>query len=62
MSIEINESTTINEIIKAFPNTVAVFKDFQVDSCCGGGDSLAQACAKGGQDLARLIETLKSSA
>lgn len=61
MSLEINENTTINEITRAYPGTLAVFKEFHVDSCCGGGDSLAQACQKGGQDLDELIETLKNS-
>lgn len=62
MSVEITENTTINEITSAYPNTLAVFSEFQVDSCCGGGDTLSQACEKGGQNLAELIETLKNSA
>ncbi len=61
MSVQITENTTINEISKAYPNSLAVFKEFQVDSCCGGGDTLAQASQKGGQDLAKLVEALKKS-
>lgn len=61
MPLEITKNTTINEIVRAYPNTLAVFKEFQVDSCCGGGDTLAQACQKGGQDLEELMETLKNS-
>jgi len=61
MSLEINADATINEITRVYPPTLAVFKEFQVDSCCGGGDTLAQACQKGGQDLGKLIETLKNA-
>lgn len=61
MPLEINENTTINEITRAYPFTLVIFKEFQVDSCCGGGDTLAQACQKGGQDLDDLLEVLKNS-
>jgi regulator of cell morphogenesis and NO signaling len=54
---EITPSSTVNDVVLEFPGTLEVFRQLGVDTCCGGGASLAQAA----QDLQVLPETLIES-
>jgi regulator of cell morphogenesis and NO signaling len=49
---------TVNTTIRRFPQTIPVFNEFGVDSCCGGEASLEQAAAEAGVEAARLIDAL----
>jgi len=36
----VTKEMIINDVIRKYPNTVRVFSQFKVDSCCGGGESV----------------------
>ena len=56
----ITPDMTVNEIIEAAPETVAVFKAWNVDACCGGALPLEIVAERHGFDLAKLLEELRS--
>lgn len=41
---------TVREIALAAPSTTRVFEEYKIDFCCGGSESLAEACALAGAD------------
>ena len=49
---------TVNTTIRRFPQTIPVFNEFGVDSCCGGEASLEQAATEAGIETATLIDAL----
>jgi len=54
----LDPALTINEIILAHPQTVAVFNRFGMDACCGGGVGLEEAAARDGVDVQALRTAL----
>ncbi len=52
---------TVNELIAREPQTVAVFNRFGLDTCCGGGDAIADAASREGVDLDALLAALRSA-
>lgn len=55
----ITRDQVINDVIKAHPETIGVFNQFKVDSCCGGGRAIAEtALADGIADLTPLLHAL----
>ena len=52
--------TRIGDIVLQLPATMRVFEAMNVDYCCGGHRSLAEACAHAGQDLARVLAGLEA--
>ena len=52
------EAMTVNETIQRFPATVAVFKAYGIDSCCGGALAVADAAARHGVPLDELLKAL----
>ena len=52
----------INQVLKDYPETIPVFHRFKVDTCCGGGGSIAQTASRDrinvGELLAELNETV----
>jgi iron-sulfur cluster repair protein YtfE (RIC family) len=52
---------TVNETIRRFPRTVAVFNAHGIDSCCGGALPVAEAAARHRIDLAELLEALDAA-
>lgn len=61
-SREISRDTVINEIIKRYPETIAVFNRFRVDSCCGGGQSIEETASRDGVDVEALLQALNEVA
>ncbi len=55
-------SMTVNEAIRRFPGTVAVFNAFGVDACCGGAASIEEAARRDGADVAELLAALRAAA
>jgi iron-sulfur cluster repair protein YtfE (RIC family) len=49
---------SVNEVIVTYPETVAVFNRFGVDSCCRGDATLEQAALESGIDQGDLITAL----
>jgi iron-sulfur cluster repair protein YtfE (RIC family) len=60
--LTIRPETTVNEVIAAFPATVAVFKSHGVDACCGGALPLATVAEKHRLDLDGLLASLAEAA
>ena len=52
--------TKIGAIVLAQPATMRVFEALNVDYCCGGHRTLAEACAHAGKDLAEVLVRLEN--
>ncbi len=48
----------INDVVNRFPETMEVFNNHKVDSCCGGAESIATTAAVSGVDIPKLMEAL----
>ena len=51
--------TKIGDIVLEMPATMRVFEEMNIDYCCGGQRSLADACAHGGKELEAVLARLK---
>lgn len=58
----IDADLTVNEAIRRFPATVAVFNDFGIDACCGGAAPLAEAAVRDGADPVELLDAVRAAA
>ena len=57
----ISAEMAINDIIKAYPQVIGVFNTFNIDSCCGGADSLRVGAEKVGADVTAVLEALNEA-
>lgn len=57
----ITEDMTINDVINKYPETMKVFSQFKVDSCCGGGQSIATTAAVSSTNIPELIKALNKA-
>jgi len=53
------DNMNVNEVIRVYPDTVAVFNRFGIDACCGGAESVVNAALRDGADPAALLAELK---
>ncbi len=53
--------STVNEIVATYPETIAVFNRFGIDSCCGGGAPLVDAARRDGADPDALLLALQEA-
>lgn len=60
--ITVNPGATVNDTIARFPATARVFNRFGIDTCCGGGSTVAEAARLERIDPALLIEALRRAA
>ena len=58
----ISAEITVNEAIRRYPGTVAVFNAFGIDACCGGAAPLGEAAVRDGADPRALLEALRAAA
>ena len=61
MSDVITREMVINDVIKSYPQSIAVFNQFRVDSCCGGGQSIEKTATRDGVDVASLMQALNDA-
>jgi len=54
-------STSVNDVLTQYPETVSVFNAFGIDACCGGAASLREAARRDGVDLAELLAALQTA-
>lgn len=54
----ITRDMVINDVIKKYPKTVRIFREFEVDACCGGGHSIEKTAGAHGVDIEALINAL----
>jgi regulator of cell morphogenesis and NO signaling len=52
----------INEVIKKYPQTIRVFNEYKVDSCCGGGAPIETTAKRDGVDVEGLLKALNDAA
>jgi regulator of cell morphogenesis and NO signaling len=52
------ETLSVNDAIRLYPETISVFNDFGIDTCCGGADPIAEAARRDGADLEALLAAL----
>ena len=57
--IDISWDMTVNEIVKKYPRSLAVFKAFGIDTCCGGGQALGAVIVKHELQDAQVFEALR---
>ena len=57
----IDETRTVNEVMASYPQTIAVFNRFGIDTCCGGGAPLRDAAHRDGADADALLAALRST-
>lgn len=51
----------INDVIKQYPQTIKVFNDYKVDSCCGGGAPIETTAKRDGIDVEGLLKALNEA-
>jgi regulator of cell morphogenesis and NO signaling len=59
--MEITRDRIINDVIKEYPQSIAVFNEFRVDSCCGGGQSIEKTATADGLDVEALLQALNEA-
>ena len=60
-TIQLDRSMTINEIIARYPQTMLVFNELGMDTCCGGGASVEEAATRDGLDADSVITALNNA-
>lgn len=57
----ITRNMIINEVIKKHPQTIKVFNDYKVDSCCGGGAPIETTAKRDSIDVEGLLKALNEA-
>lgn len=57
--MRINPKATINSITHSYPDTIAVFADYGIDSCCGGEKTLDEVARRHGLPLDEIVARLE---
>ncbi|WP_135256573.1 DUF542 domain-containing protein [Thermus caldilimi] len=52
--------TTVNEILRHFPETVGLLSGLGLDTCCGGAEPLEEAAKAAGQDPEAVLRALEA--
>ncbi|MDH4183630.1 MAG: DUF542 domain-containing protein [Nitrospinota bacterium] len=58
----ITEEMIINDVVRKYPATMKVFNQHKVDSCCGGGQSIAVTAAVSNANMPALMADLNAAA
>ncbi len=54
----ITRDMIINDVIKKHPETIKIFNEYKVDSCCGGGAPIGTTATRDGVDVETLVKAL----
>jgi regulator of cell morphogenesis and NO signaling len=54
----IDPTTTVNDLIRMYPDSVSVFNELGIDACCGGNASVAEAATRDGVEVETLLARL----
>ena len=57
----ITRNMVINDVIRKHPETIRVFNEYKVDSCCGGGASIETTAKRDGVDVDPLVNALNAA-
>ena len=55
----ISQETSVGDIVKSHFQTVKIFDDHQIDFCCGGKQSLLEACEKKSLNAKELLKKIE---
>ena len=55
----IRPDLTVNDLVRSRPGALPILAAAGVDTCCGGGDSLALAAAQAGLTFDQLLRRLQ---
>lgn len=58
MSTQFNPTLTVGELVSGNPLRARVFEEYQIDYCCGGGQTLTAACAKRSLSPQEILDAL----
>lgn len=58
----ITEQMVINDVIRKYPRTMAVFNRYHLDSCCGGARTVKEEAGHAGVDLNEVLGALNEAA
>ncbi len=53
------ETETVNELVLRVPAALPLLAEQGIDTCCGGGLSVAEACRRHGVDVEELLARLE---
>jgi regulator of cell morphogenesis and NO signaling len=59
--MQITTSNTVRELAVAVPGATRIFEQVGIDYCCGGGETLAEACKKSAASAATVIQMLEAT-
>lgn len=59
---KVTKKMVVNDAIKLYPNTIGVFNQFHIDSCCGGAVCIEDAAKRDKADLDALLKKLNEVA
>ena len=55
----IEADMTVNDVVRRYPESISVFNEYGIDTCCGGGVALSVAVQRDDVDLAELLARLR---
>ena len=58
-TLQLDPALTINEIVARHPDTIVVFNQFGLDTCCGGGVTVKEAAMRDGVDPVAVDDALR---
>jgi len=61
MSITIDKTTTVRDLVVNHPESRRVFESLGIDYCCGGVNKLAEAVEEAGLDLATVVKAVEQA-
>jgi hypothetical protein len=54
--------TIVNDAVREYPATLAVFQAYGIDACCGGAATIGEAAARDGAEPGALLAALNAAA
>ncbi|OGR23109.1 MAG: hypothetical protein A3K53_02905 [Deltaproteobacteria bacterium RIFOXYB2_FULL_66_7] len=57
----ITSDMVINDVIRKHPETIRVFNEYKVDSCCGGGAPIGTTAKRDGVAVEPLVDALNAA-
>lgn len=58
---DIESGMSVNEVIRRYPGTIAVFNELGLDACCGGAASIDEAARRDGLEPSVVLAALRNA-